>query len=97
MIGEDEQYANLMKLQLAHMRSMLDEDGTFHASDDGCDYMTAAIDLSGRLLALWFDQQYETFDSELTEDNLMDNYACDGVAPELWAYATNINPTERVM
>lgn len=81
----------VLKYQLAHVKSMLDDDGQFHDTDDGRDYMGAALELAHKLMEV--DNGFEPLDPYLHEDYLMDNFACDGVAPEIWKLAEKLHPS----
>ena len=81
----------LLKAQLAHVRSMIDEDGQFHDSDDGRDYMMGAIDLAKDLMDIDSNMASTvTLDNLLNGDFLMDNYACDGVCQAVWDAASEV-------
>jgi hypothetical protein len=71
--------------QLNHAKANIESYQMYPGSDDGLDYLQAAIQLAGELLDFYVDTDTARLDEFLnTPDNLAANYACDGICNELY-------------
>lgn len=76
-----EEFVKLLKAQAKWTADLLtDEHWTY--SDDGIDYVSAAC----RLFSNMVTNDREAFEKVLnTKSEIIDNYACDGICPEIFS------------
>ena len=71
--------------QLNHAKAHIESYQEFPGSDDGLDYLQAAIELAGDLLDFYVDTDTARLDEFLnTPNRLINDYACDGICNELY-------------
>jgi hypothetical protein len=81
----------LMHGQLSHAHRLT---GDLHLTDDGVDYLIASLRLGADLADAWRNDNFARADEILTEDYLLENYACDGVDEFVWKYAERVAPSK---
>ena len=69
------------KAQVLYASKLASEDHWEH-SDDGHDYLTAALRLAADLADL--DIERDVAKAMVLLDNVLDNYACDGICQEIY-------------
>jgi hypothetical protein len=80
----------LTAAQLKHAHNMTEDESIDHAmwSDDGYDYLKAALKLGAELLEIQYNADIQRLKNMLNEEHeefIPQNYACDGVCAEIWA------------
>lgn len=81
----------LMRAQMVHVHRMTAE---MHLSDDGCEYLKGALRLAADLLDAWTRNTGDRAREILTEDYLLEHYACDGICETVWDYAERVAPSK---
>lgn len=72
----------ITKAQLKHAVELASDDHWEH-SDDGHDYLTSALRLAADIADLDFEDSIDSATKLL--DEVLLNYACDGICPEIMA------------
>jgi hypothetical protein len=88
-LSEDQLFL-LMQSQMSHVHRMTDD---LHLSDDGCDYLEGALRLAADLLGVWVNDALDKARQILTEDYLLEHYACDGICTTVFDYAKRTAPS----
>jgi hypothetical protein len=86
---EAEEFIRLMEAQnrwaQSSIESWLMHKPWTYGSIDSADYHEAALRLAAEMVDVMLGGDHQEFMRKCAEENyLMDNFACDGVCPELW-------------